>query len=1366
MFSSKKRKPKQRRNLRSSQLGLERLEVRSLLSTQPITLADPSFWGASAAGVSGNTSSFANDGQLIAFQSDAGNLTPNDLNGVNDIFVRSVSTGAVTLVSATPGGASGNGPSFNPRLSADGRFVLFESDATNLVPTDNVNEQNVFVRDLQTGTTTLVSVNMAGNGPGNGNSFAEAISADGRVVLFRSNSTNLVGLPTNNVTNLYARDLVAGTTTLVSVNFPGTGGGNNDSTTVSPAVITSDDRFVAFQSFASDLVTNDLNGETSDVFLRDLQLGTTTLVSVNAQGTGSGNNQSTSPVFDPTGRFVAFVSQATDLVANAPTGQQIYVRNLAQGVTVLASTDNTFDNTPPTFTDNPVFSPDSRYVAYEGVLVSGVTSELYARDFQTNTTLLISANHFGDHLSDGLSADPLFSPDSQTVYFDSTGTILTTDNTNGVSQIYARNLQTQSTSLLSRKMDGTAGNGPSSLPIPSPDGQNLAYQSSSTGLVAQDNNGFQDVFILDRSTNVTSLASTRSSSLPPSFTSRTTPTDQRLPDEVSSDGRYVLYNSVAHDLVTNSVQGRNTYRYDRQTGHADLVSVNPDGTGGAPGLAGVLDPAAMSSDGRFVVFDSDIAALVPGLQFENGAVGIFVHDMMQGTIRCISLDMAGKAAAQSGQPFTISPNGRYVAFRTNIPLLSQVTNGFYQVYVYDLQQNALSLVSVSLAGNGGDDNSSLRVGLTSVEQGISPFSADGHLLVFDSRATDLVQGGGGSGQSIYVRDLNAGTTTLVSVAQDGTPGTGQEESISADGSRVVFSTTDVLSPQDTNPFFDVYVRDLASSSTILVSAGTLSSGGMTPTISDNGRSVLFTGEGVGPLSLLLRDLQASTPQTVFTEPSGSGTTDFKSVLSGNGRFVAFESLASTIAPGDTPGTNNLFLYDVQAQTITPVDLNHSGTATGDQGVVLARPFLTGDGSVLVYASNSDDLVPADINAATDVFAFTRQTGQGSLQGTVFNDINGDAVRDGMEGPLAGWTVFLDLHGTGTLTPDDPTAVTDQNGAYAFNGLAAGNYTVVEVVQSGYRLTAPATTSYLVSLVDGQTISNLNFGDQQLLPKLAVQNIQIPTSGVPGRSVTVSWSVANQGTAAAAGSWQDAVYLSQNPVLDPTASLIGLSPHDGGLAQGASYSGQAIVTLPAVLPGNYYILIQTDRRGQVTQLDRGNDVLASTGTISLTVPTLTLDMPLADQFTNPGEFHYYQIAPPAGQSLEITSHELCECGSNRHFRQSPSTADAWFIRRSRRGLPAERAGYCSSDSRRKHLLHPGRKSVRFSRNERVYHHGALAGIGHYTHIAEPRWQHGAGDRAGRWHSVHGLHSCATRLGQQRHQRCSHRLPGRDAALRDV
>src|SRR2546423_198698 len=222
---------------------------------------------------------------------------------------------AVSLAdSSLPVAAGGNSDSSDSVISSDGRFVLFLSSANNLVTNDdNGKFVDVFLRDRTNGVTTLVSVNQTGTGGGNGNSVSPAISTNGRYVVFESEASNLVANDTNGVSDVFLRDLQNGTTTLVSMNGAGTGEGNGPST--SP-VMGAEGRYVAFVSQANNLVANDTNGA-SDVFLRDLQTGTTSLVSVSADGSTSGNGASDSPTLTPDGSWIVFISRATNLVVGA-----------------------------------------------------------------------------------------------------------------------------------------------------------------------------------------------------------------------------------------------------------------------------------------------------------------------------------------------------------------------------------------------------------------------------------------------------------------------------------------------------------------------------------------------------------------------------------------------------------------------------------------------------------------------------------------------------------------------------------------------------------------------------------------------------------------------------------------------------------------------------------------------------------------------------------------------------------------------------------------------------------------------------------------------------------------------------------------
>jgi Tol biopolymer transport system component len=277
-------------------------------------------------GNEGNGASFvpalSGNGHLVAFASFAPNLVAGDANGFLDIFVHELKTGKTMRVSVDSHGHEGHGASFAPALSYDGRFVAFESLASDLVERDTNGASDIFVHDRQTGETTRVSVNDAGN-QGNGGSFAPALSADGRLVAFESSASNLAKLVNgvngdlNQVRDIFVRDRQLNKTVRVSVSTGNTEG-NGDS--FAPA-FSANGRFVAFASFASNLDSQvpDTN-LVADVFRHDRNIGETIRMSVNANGV-QGNRGSFSPALSANGRFITFDSDASNLVeGDTPDG--------------------------------------------------------------------------------------------------------------------------------------------------------------------------------------------------------------------------------------------------------------------------------------------------------------------------------------------------------------------------------------------------------------------------------------------------------------------------------------------------------------------------------------------------------------------------------------------------------------------------------------------------------------------------------------------------------------------------------------------------------------------------------------------------------------------------------------------------------------------------------------------------------------------------------------------------------------------------------------------------------------------------------------------------------------------------------------
>ena len=271
----------------------------------------------SSAGEQGNSwsqvPSISADGRYVAFASSASNLVEGDTNGTYDIFVRDRQSGETRRISVSIAGEQGNGLSWYPSISADGRYVAFESDASNLAEGDTNGYDDVFVHDRQSGETRRISLSSAG-GQGNNDSYYPSISADGRYVAFVSEASNLVEGGTNNVQDVFVHDRQNSETRLVSVSSAGEQGNDQSFT----ATISADGRYVAFASVASNLVEGDTNGW-SDVFVHDRESGETRRISVSSVGEQA-NNTSWLTSITADGRYVAFESDASNLVEGDTNG--------------------------------------------------------------------------------------------------------------------------------------------------------------------------------------------------------------------------------------------------------------------------------------------------------------------------------------------------------------------------------------------------------------------------------------------------------------------------------------------------------------------------------------------------------------------------------------------------------------------------------------------------------------------------------------------------------------------------------------------------------------------------------------------------------------------------------------------------------------------------------------------------------------------------------------------------------------------------------------------------------------------------------------------------------------------------------------
>lgn len=380
---------------------------------------------------------------------------------------------------------------------------------------------------------------------------------------------------------------------------------------------------------------------------------------------------------------------------------------------------------------------------------------------------------------------------------------------------------------------------------------------------------------------------------------------------VSADGRWVAFRSDATQLVDGDTNGRtDIYVKDRETGAIERVSLS---TAGVEPNNSCFDPA-ISGNGRFVSFSSHATNLVAG--DTNGFPDAFLYDRDLDTLERVSVSSAGAEADAGCLLSSVSDDGRYVCFQSDATnLVAGDTNGARDVFVRDRQSGETLRMSTDSSGNetlAGTYSSNAKVA------GIGPW------VLFSSTASNLVAGDTNGVEDLFAKNLETGAIERISVAADGTQANGDSNrfSVSSDGLRVVFECYGSnLVAGDTNGQPDVFLKDRSTGALRRVS---LAAGGIQP------------DRGCG-------------------DP----------VLSGDGSTLAFISRATNLVPGDTNGETDTFVVYLANGEIRRVSVREDGSEGNDETY---SPDLSGDGSIVVFMSYIQDLVPEDTNSAEDVFA--------------------------------------------------------------------------------------------------------------------------------------------------------------------------------------------------------------------------------------------------------------------------------------------------------------------------------------------------------------------------------------------------------------
>ncbi len=905
----------------------------------------------------------------------------------------------LTSVDPAQESAGGGGDSCLPIITPDGRFVVFASTANNLLVNSNglaVPERfagclNIYRRDRLYQTNVLVSVNMSGLTGGDGDSIPSAVSTDGRYVLFESTASDLVSGDTNDASDVFVRDVSAGTTTLVSAAL---NGGPGNAASRSPTM-TSDGRSVAFVSAASNLVPDDTNF-IADVFVRDLRSGTTVLASVGAASAVVNACSSEAPDITADGRYVAFCSTASNLVGEARGGSDIYVRDLSSNVTLLISSYARVaipSNDVVCFSH--AFSADGKFLAYEAIpnrtasegtifrysMESGLTDIVATNaavprgPFETLSTLDINANGaFIAFVANGGSTnggatcirlwdaqsgssvvvsgnpmDPGFETNNICLSpaIDATGRYIAFASGGGTNgdplvviitnlvladfHLYLHDTQTGSRVLLDTGANGAPSNlSPATAPRLTPDARFVAFECPVSQLASNAGRAELNVFFRDVETSAVELISAHDPALPTCTPNGHSTITQ---NSVSADGRYVAFVSDANNIVRDDTNGfPDVFVRDQATGITTIVNV---GTNGVT-AGGFHGEPSISANGRFIAFTSTANNLVTA--DNNRASDVFMRDLQAGTTRLVSVNVTGSGSARgSSWAPVLSSDARFVLFRsTGRDLAPGFGTGYVEnLFVRDLQTES----TYALTQDTGIGAAAMTPDGRFVAVADKPGATVGKICIWDSLAAAW----------IYT-NVSVGTIMLAA--------------ISPDGNRLAY-WTGVAQPQ-------LYAVDRSSGTSWTLTSGTVRTPSAELCFSGNSQVLAYNkASSLGPSQVYCYDFQTGASTLVSTAygsgEAAAGVSDSPAV-SANGRFIAYRSAAENIVPGDLNGQPDIFVYDRQSGTNRLLSISNSGLGSADNRSM--RPVFSADGSTLVFETWASDMAPRDFNYCGDLLAYT------------------------------------------------------------------------------------------------------------------------------------------------------------------------------------------------------------------------------------------------------------------------------------------------------------------------------------------------------------------------------------------------------------
>jgi subtilisin family serine protease len=1014
-----------------------------LYDTQNRTVRKLPVRNAESTGGSYFSGSISHTGRFIAFVSDDPNTVADDTNGVADVFLYDSQEDSIRRISQRITSEQANAPSYSPSVNADGRYVVFSSTANNLVPSATNGRSHIFVADTLTGVVSLVSANVDGV-QADGDSFSPSISDDGRYVTFQSTAKNLLRhIPSSRLSGesqIYVVDRWTGEVQSASAFYQtsninvaqSTIAANQATYAVTGNVRVQDSLFFSNNS-AFDWDTNVVS------------LGNNLLSSIpkleNLQNSDQRLPSAAMRVGEPT------------LGVNGTLGFP-----LLSGSPAIGNANPTTSQSVDQWGRARVTRDIGAIETVTGSLSGLVFADLNGNGIQDNgEPSFLSSTVFLDTNRDGIPQRFERQSSSQA------GAYTFSDIPPGSHQIrvVVPTNWTASDEPIQRVPDGTIQpNGASNRPVVGRTGRTVALTSFATNLVEN------------------------------------TPAGLNL--FVSRDGQIERVPTSGSNLRVNDVGGTNEelvvyrtdlglYVYDVLTKQNTLLSVT---NSGLP-ADGYSEDAAISENGRWVVYSSFAKNLVPG-DVDNNA-DIFLLDRSTAQVESITRKALGFQGNFDSLSPTISNDGRYIVFMSDATnLVTDDTNGVGDVFLYDRENNSIKLVSRSAMGTQSNASS------------LSPrLSRDGSTIVFQSLASNLVDDDNNGSNDLFTVDIGSLLLTKLDIPFRTNLGfQNLSPTISGDGQYIVF-VSNGLTTSTTASMRDVYVYDRMDggdatsglATRLRRISGTFdgsSNNGNSnaPSISSDGSIVVFDS-----LSTKLISGDTNQRQDVFKSPNPFES-NARPVHLVAGDRISMEPIGLTPDSGIIRGT---VYYDIDrsdslqlgerllANWIVYLDLNNNQRrdsqepfqTTSEDGnfsfvnvpsyreyYIRAESQLGWEASV-GSSSSTRFFLPAGGEILQRDLGFIPQTTQGqssnsSIEGRVFFDINQNGKQDVGELGRANLEVYLDLNRNERRDFDEPRTITNSLGEYRFTGLGPLQTAVRVTLNEGLRTTTPIGNRFQTS----------------------------------------------------------------------------------------------------------------------------------------------------------------------------------------------------------------------------------------------------------------------------------------------------------------